>query len=81
MIACVSPADADLPETLLTLQYAQRTRNIQNKVTANIIPLPPPPMSGERDIESIATLKAEVGRLQTELVRGRVGMLITFVCK
>jgi hypothetical protein len=30
MIACVSPADVDLQETLNTLKYAHRARNIKN---------------------------------------------------
>ena len=32
MIACISPADRDLFETLSTLKYANRARNIKNKV-------------------------------------------------
>jgi len=35
MIACVSPSDRDFMETLNTLKYANRARNIKNKVTAN----------------------------------------------
>lgn len=31
MIACVSPADVNLEETLNTLKYANRARNIKNK--------------------------------------------------
>eukprot|EP00897_Mesotaenium_endlicherianum_P006273 jgi/Mesen1/5674/ME000288S04887 len=30
-VACVSPADGNLEETLNTLKYANRARNIQNK--------------------------------------------------
>ena len=33
MIACVSPSDRDFMETLNTLKYANRARNIKNKVT------------------------------------------------
>jgi hypothetical protein len=33
MIACVSPADSNAEETLNTLKYANRARNIQNKPT------------------------------------------------
>ncbi|KAI3768324.1 hypothetical protein L2E82_18908 [Cichorium intybus] len=33
MIACVSPADFNAEETLNTLKYAQRARNIQNKAS------------------------------------------------
>ena len=32
MIACVSPSDRDFMETLNTLKYANRARNIKNKV-------------------------------------------------
>ncbi|OQV19332.1 Kinesin-like protein KIF21A [Hypsibius exemplaris] len=35
MIACVSPAADDFCETLTTLKYANRARNIQNKVVSN----------------------------------------------
>eukprot|EP00602_Paraphysomonas_sp_CaronLab_P010215 CAMPEP_0185018700 /NCGR_PEP_ID=MMETSP1103-20130426/1368_1 /TAXON_ID=36769 /ORGANISM="Paraphysomonas bandaiensis, Strain Caron Lab Isolate" /LENGTH=1198 /DNA_ID=CAMNT_0027548619 /DNA_START=161 /DNA_END=3757 /DNA_ORIENTATION=- len=36
MIACVSPAEGDMHETLTTLQYASRARAVQNKVKANV---------------------------------------------
>lgn len=32
MIACVSPSDADMEETLNTLKYANRARQITNKL-------------------------------------------------
>ena len=32
MLACVSPADRDFMETLNTLKYANRAKNIKNKV-------------------------------------------------
>ena len=35
MIACISPSDSDFMETLNTLKYANRARNIKNKVTKN----------------------------------------------
>ena len=35
MIACISPADANLEETLNTLKYAARARNIRNKPVVN----------------------------------------------
>lgn len=35
MLACVSPADANFMETLNTLKYANRARNIKNRVTVN----------------------------------------------
>ena len=35
MIACCSPADSNFEETLNTLRYAHRTRNIKNTATVN----------------------------------------------
>ncbi|KAF7732750.1 Kinesin-like protein kif21b [Apophysomyces ossiformis] len=35
MLACVSPADTNFMETLNTLKYANRARNIKNRVTIN----------------------------------------------
>uniref|UniRef100_A0A8C4ZBZ1 Kinesin family member 7 n=1 Tax=Gadus morhua TaxID=8049 RepID=A0A8C4ZBZ1_GADMO len=36
MIACVSPSSADFDESLNTLNYAMRARNIQNRPTVNL---------------------------------------------
>ena len=35
MIACTSPADSNFEESLNTLNYANRARNIQNKAVVN----------------------------------------------
>lgn len=35
MIACVSPADSNMEETLGTLRYADRARKIKNKPVVN----------------------------------------------
>lgn len=35
MIACVSPADSNIEETINTLRYAQRARKIKNKPIVN----------------------------------------------
>lgn len=37
MIACVSPTDRDFMETLNTLKYSNRARNIKNKVSSGNI--------------------------------------------
>ncbi|KOM51486.1 hypothetical protein LR48_Vigan09g014500 [Vigna angularis] len=39
MIACISPADINAEETLNTLKYANRARNIQNKPVINRDPM------------------------------------------
>lgn len=38
MIACVSPADSNMEETINTLRYADRARKIKNKPIVNIDP-------------------------------------------
>jgi kinesin family protein 4/21/27 len=38
MLACVSPADSNIEETLNTLRYADRARKIKNKPVVNIDP-------------------------------------------
>ena len=35
MIACISPADSNLEETVSTLRYADRARKIKNKPIVN----------------------------------------------
>lgn len=35
MIACISPSSSDFDESLNTLNYASRARNIQNQATVN----------------------------------------------
>lgn len=58
MVACVSPSDRDFMETLNTLKYANRARNIKNKVVVN----------QDKASQQISTLRAEVARLQMELM-------------
>lgn len=64
MIACVSPSDRDFMETLSTLKYANRARNIKNKVTIN----------QDKSSRTIASLRREIQQLQLELMEYRQGM-------
>uniref|UniRef100_A0A096M534 Kinesin-like protein KIF21B n=1 Tax=Poecilia formosa TaxID=48698 RepID=A0A096M534_POEFO len=63
MIACVSPSDRDFMETLNTLKYANRARNIKNKVVVN----------QDKTSQQINALRAEVARLQMELMEYKAG--------
>ena len=63
MIACVSPSDRDFMETLNTLKYANRARNIKNKVTAN----------QDKTSRTILILRQEIANLQFELMEYRQG--------
>lgn len=38
MIACISPADSNMEETINTLRYADRARKIKNKPIVNVDP-------------------------------------------
>jgi kinesin family protein 4/21/27 len=58
MIACISPSDRDFVETLNTLKYANRARNIKNKVVAN----------QDKSSKQLAALRAEIATLQQELM-------------
>mmetsp|Transcript_11542 Transcript_11542/g.17410 ORF Transcript_11542/g.17410 Transcript_11542/m.17410 type:complete len:81 (+) Transcript_11542:1108-1350(+) len=57
MIACVSPAETNYDESLSTIKYASRARNIKNKPVVN------------RDPNSmlIESLRSEIQQLRFEL--------------
>ncbi|KAM4595153.1 kinesin-like protein KIF16B isoform 2-T2 [Fundulus diaphanus] len=60
MIATVSPADLNYGETLSTLRYANRAKNIINKPTIN----------EDSNVRLIRELRAEIARLKALLVQG-----------
>ncbi|XP_071121574.1 kinesin-like protein KIF21A isoform X5 [Mytilus edulis] len=63
MIACISPSDRDFIETLNTLKYANRARNIKNKVIAN----------QDKASKQLAILRTEITQLQLELLEYKTG--------
>ncbi|KAF6090711.1 kinesin family member 4A [Phyllostomus discolor] len=65
MIACVSPADSNLEETLNTLRYADRARKIKNKPVVNIDP----------QTAELNHLKRQVQQLQVLLLQAHGGTL------
>ncbi|XP_013770255.1 kinesin-like protein KIF16B isoform X7 [Pundamilia nyererei] len=60
MIATISPADVNYGETLSTLRYANRAKNIINKPTIN----------EDANVRLIRELRAEIARLKALLVQG-----------
>uniref|UniRef100_A0A4W4GFP1 Kinesin-like protein KIF16B n=1 Tax=Electrophorus electricus TaxID=8005 RepID=A0A4W4GFP1_ELEEL len=60
MIATLSPADVNYGETLSTLRYANRAKNIINKPTIN----------EDANVRLIRELRAEIARLKALLVQG-----------
>ncbi|TVU28486.1 hypothetical protein EJB05_20005 [Eragrostis curvula] len=63
MIACISPADSNAEETINTLKYANRARNIQNKAVVNRDPV----------TAEMQKLRSQVEQLQSELMFSRSG--------
>ena len=61
MIACGSPSDLNYSETLNTLQYANRAKNIKNKIVIN------QDFCGTGNSSELASLRNLVLQLQTEL--------------
>jgi len=64
MIACVSPADSNLEETVSTLRYADRARKIKNKPIVNKDP----------KAAELGRLRSQVQQLQLQLVSAAGGM-------
>ncbi|XP_057490870.1 kinesin-like protein KIN-4C [Actinidia eriantha] len=66
MIACISPADTNAEETLNTLKYANRARNIQNKAIINRDPM----------TAQMQRMRSQMEQLQAELLffRGDSGV-------
>lgn len=62
MIACVSPADSSFQETLNTLKYANRARNIKNKPVVNTDP----------HSAQLGRLKDQINALQLELLKQKL---------
>ena len=56
MIACVGPADTNLDESLNTVRYANRARNIRNKPVVNV------------EAASVGELRHEIASLQRQLL-------------
>ncbi|KAJ1895493.1 hypothetical protein LPJ66_004564 [Kickxella alabastrina] len=58
MLACISPSDRNNAESLNTIRYANRARNIRNKVAVNF---------DKNSSVELSMLKTEVARLRGEL--------------
>lgn len=65
MIACVSPATVNFEETLNTLKYASRAKNIKNTPIVN--QEPEQLEAKQKNDEAILRMKEEIANLQTQL--------------
>ena len=63
MIACISPAESNIEESINTLRYAERTRNIKNSAVRNVV------SSTTMSASEGAALRSENQKLKLELAR------------
>uniref|UniRef100_A0A915LXU0 Kinesin motor domain-containing protein n=1 Tax=Meloidogyne javanica TaxID=6303 RepID=A0A915LXU0_MELJA len=63
MIACASPCDVDFIETLNTLNYANRAKNIKNKIVAN----------QDKSSKLITDLRTRISILESQLLEYQQG--------
>ena len=63
MIACISPAESNIEESINTLRYAERTRNIKNSAVRNVV------SSNAMSASEAAALRSENQKLKLELAR------------
>lgn len=66
MIACVSPSSAHYDETHNTLKYANQAKNIQTKVSRNLLHID---RHVAQYVQAIAQLRAEVSELKEKLAQ------------
>ena len=66
MVACVSPADSNVEESINTLRYAQRTRNIKNSAIRNVAVAAVSPVEFARLRKENQMLKLQLLQLQSE---------------
>jgi hypothetical protein len=67
MVACVSPADSNAEESINTLRYASRARNIQNSAIKNIIEAAIPPEAAAALRRENQSLRQRVIQLEAQL--------------
>ncbi|KAE8657076.1 Kinesin-like protein FRA1 [Hibiscus syriacus] len=76
MIACISPADINAEETLNTLKYANRARNIQNKPVVNRDPMSDEMLKMRQQLEYLqAELCARGGSDEVQVLKERIAWL------
>ncbi|TYI75687.1 hypothetical protein E1A91_D06G023700v1 [Gossypium mustelinum] len=76
MIACISPADINAEETLNTLKYANRARNIQNKPVVNRDPMSNEMLKMRQQLQYLqAELCARGGSDEVQVLKERIAWL------
>ena len=71
MVACLSPADSNVEESVNTLRYASRTRNIQTAAVRNVAPATLSGAEAAALIQQNATLKLQLAQAQAIIQKQR----------
>lgn len=67
LLACISPSELSLNETINTIQYAQRAKAIHNKVVANVATgIASSELQSDLESSLVVSLRAEIVRMQRE---------------
>jgi len=84
MIACVSPADSNVEESLNTLRYAQRARSIKNSAVRNVVTVMSPVEAAALRREN-QMLKLQLAQANAKLTNISMNQVVTSstisVCK
>lgn len=75
MLACVSPSEYNMQESINTLQYAARARAVQNKVTANILIAKHNNRDNESEHETNVLEESIVGNLKSQITKMKAEIL------
>lgn len=68
MVACVSPADSNVEESINTLRYAERTRNIKNSAVRNVVATSLSPLEAAALRKENQMLKLQLSQAQNQLL-------------
>lgn len=77
MIACISPADSNMEETINTLRYADRARKIKNKPVVNIDPRAAEMNSLKKQVRKLAYVSLLLIRSEAQLLISMLEILMT----
>lgn len=74
LIACISPADSNVEESINTLRYAERGRNIKNSARRNVV------VSADLSASEAAALRRENQQLRLKLARMEAKSIMSAGC-
>lgn len=77
MVACLSPADNNYDETLSTLRYANRAKNIKNKPEINEYPKDALLREYQEEIQKLKAMLMGQMEIPTDFATGKDNLKLT----